>query len=453
MAIKVQKPVLVVGMSLSVALWLWQSLAHVTGEWGIGIAMTLGIIVWLFPRKQTESTTPVNISAKEIQLAITQVKEKIQQITQEAPQQDVTQLQMALKELSDNDNTRESLVVAIAGGKRVGKTTLKELLESNPPISHVKLIEEQEQKNLEADIILYMTDGDITATQWQQLKYYQSHHQRCLLLFNKQDQYTPEVKQEVLLQLKQRVAGMIGEEDIIACAVNPMAVKVRKYGNDGNVEQWWETPTADLGGLCDRLQYINTYQRTQLLLATTWRQAISLKQQSQQILHNIRKQQSLPIIEKYQWLSGATVGLNPVASIDLLATVAINAQMLVDLGAVYQHPLSLAQAQNATVTIGKMLLKLGLVEICTQSIATVLKTNLITYAAGGLLQGVSAAYLTRITGLSLIEYLQDSEPQGGLNLEKLGEKLKEVFNLHQKSDFIQGFVQAAIGKINYLRQH
>ena len=120
--------------------------------------------------------------------------------------------------------------------------------------------------------------------------------------------------------------------------------------------------------------------------------------------------------------------------------------MLVDLSGVYQQKFSLEQGQTAASTLGKLMVQLGLVELSTQAIAGILKSNAFTYAAGGALQGISAAYLTRIAGLSLVAYFQEQEAildtKEGFNLDRLTAKLKQVFQDNQRKAFLQGFVKA-----------
>ncbi len=101
-----------------------------------------------------------------------------------------------------------------------------------------------------------------------------------------------------------------------------------------------------------------------------------------------------PVIEQYQWIAAAAAFANPVPALDILATAAINAQMVMDLGNVYQQKFSLEQAQTVAGAMGSLMLKLGLVELSTKAVSTVLKSNAITFVAGGVVQGVSAAYLT-----------------------------------------------------------
>jgi uncharacterized protein (DUF697 family) len=139
---------------------------------------------------------------------------------------------------------------------------------------------------------------------------------------------------------------------------------------------------------------------------------------------------------------------------DLVATVAINAQMIHDLGAIYRQKFSLPQAQKVAATLGSVMLKLGLVELSTQAIAGLLKSNAITYLAGGCIQGISAAYLTRVAGLSLIEYFHSQEPNltlseaSPLAIERLTQILHRVFQQNQQLAFLQLFVNQAMDRVS-----
>jgi uncharacterized protein (DUF697 family) len=150
------------------------------------------------------------------------------------------------------------------------------------------------------------------------------------------------------------------------------------------------------------------------------------------------------VIEQYQWIAAAAAFANPVPALDILATAAINAQTIVDLGQIYQQKFSLEQAKIIASEMGSLMLKLGLVELSSRAIATVLKSHAATFIAGGLVQGISAAYLTRLAGWSLVEYFQQQEVTANstsrLNIEKLGQTLQKVFQQNQQMGFLQGFV-------------
>ena len=122
--------------------------------------------------------------------------------------------------------------------------------------------------------------------------------------------------------------------------------------------------------------------------------------------------------------------------------------MVMELGEFYQQKFSLEQAQTVASTMGSLMLKLGLVELSTKAVSTILKSNTITFVAGGVVQGISAAYLTRIAGLALIEYFQEQEiatnSGGPLNIEKLRQTLQNIFQKNHQTKFLQGFVKTGV---------
>jgi hypothetical protein len=136
----------------------------------------------------------------------------------------------------------------------------------------------------------------------------------------------------------------------------------------------------------------------------------------------------------------------------LLATTAISTQLVIDLGAIYQQKFSLDQAKTVAATLASQMLKLGLVELSTQTITGLLKSNAVTYVAGGAVQGISAAYFTRIAGLSLIEYFQSREGEnaaiGILNIDQLTKTLQAVFMQNQQVSFLQSFINQVASRLS-----
>jgi hypothetical protein len=470
MAVKLRKPILVAGIGISILLWLWDGLHEEiieVGEWGVLGAIALGMGFWMLQQKASRSKSLQLLSPlkrETVDRAIAQAEAAIAALATEAPDRDISSLKQQAAQLPESFN-RQTLQLAIAGGKKVGKTTLKQVLKSQKIAENIQWVETAafflsetdaddsaaKEIALASDLVLFLTTGDLTESERQILQQLRVSHQQIVLLFNKQDQYLPQEREEILQQLQQRVTKILPLENVIAIAAAPNPVKVRQHRDDGSVQEWMENPPAEIGALCDRLKQILTQQREQLIWGTTWREAMALKQQAKTILNELRRDRAIPVIEQYQWIAAAAAFANPVAALDLLATAAINAQMLVDLSDIYQQKFSLSQAQAASGTIGKLMVQLGLVELSTQTIGSLLKSNAMTYVAGGAVQGISAAYLTRLAGLSLIEYFQEQEigiaSGDGLNTEKLAQKLKQVFEQNQRGALLQGFVKGAVARL------
>ncbi|MEC4985487.1 MAG: DUF697 domain-containing protein [Oscillatoria sp. PMC 1068.18] len=468
-----QKPILVGGMGLSVTLWLWSSLHHAAidlGELGFLGAIATGGVFWLLQQKSPQNlflSQQLPVNKQIVAEAIASASATIDYLETEAPNIDTTNLKEQLAQLP-NSSQRQNLQLAITGGKSVGKTTLQQLLTTKEirkninfsETAAINAITDSEsnvtKKSLAADLVLFLTTGDLTESEYKLLQQLRTAKQRVLLIFNKQDFYVPEEQALILQQLCYRVKEIISPEDVIGISAAPAPEKVRKHQEDGSVTEYMEPQPPDFGDLNARLHSIIKSESQELILGTTWREARELQKQAKQILNEIRRSRALPIIEQYQWIAAAAAFANPVAALDLVAAAAVSGQMLVDLGAIYQQKFSLDQAKTAAGTIGKLMVQLGIVELTTQTIGSLLKSHVVTYFAGGAVQGVSAAYLTRIAGLSLIEYLQEQEISAksgeGFNLERLKGKIQKVFQENQRQAFLQGFATKAIGHLKPAKQ-
>jgi hypothetical protein len=478
MVVKLQRPILVGGLGLSFSLWMLNSWHHSivqVGEFGLLSAVAVGGGLWLFqqnrPKAGLEQLNGMVVERATVEKAIAKIEAIINQLAQEAenhPALETLREQVA-KLFFELD--RQEIKLAVTGGKSVGKSTVIQVLQQNLdklPHQNVETLhvtslhftetaplfrEAGDQSDVDilaevqkSDLVLFLSNGDLTDSEFQVLQQLKAANQPTLLVFNKQDQFLPDERASVLQSLKQRMSG-----NVVATAVSPIPVKVRKHEADGSVQEWMEQPAPDIQQLTQQLGEILAIQAQQLVLATTLRKAVLLKAEAKNWLNRTRCDRATPIIEQYQWIAAAAAFANPVPALDILATAAINAQMVMDLGNIYQQKFSLEQAQTVAGTMGSLMLKLGLVELSTKAVTTVLKSNAVTFVAGGLVQGVSAAYLTRVAGLSLVAYFEQQEialdSGNALNLDKLRQTLQNVFQQNQQIAFLQGFVKQGVKRL------
>ncbi|MEH2416885.1 YcjF family protein [Nostoc sp.] len=468
MVVKLQRPILVGGLGLSFSLWMldsWHDSIVQVGEFGLLSALAVGGGLWLFqqnrPKDSLEQLNGMLVERATVESAIAKAETVINQLAQEAEnhraletlREQVAQLLLELD--------RQEIKVAVTGGKSVGKSTLIQVLKQNVETRNFVSLEETAPLFREAgdnsdtdvlaevaksDFVLFLTNGDLTDSEFQALQQLKAANQPTILVLNKQDQYLADESASILLSLKQRMQG-----NVVATAASPISIKVRKHEADGSVQEWMEQPAPNIQQLRGQLGELVQQGRQRLVWVTTMRKAGLLKAEAKNWLNGTRRDRATPIIEQYQWIAAAAAFANPVPALDILATAAINAQMVMDLGNIYQQKFSLEQAQTVAGTMGSLMLKLGLVELSTKAISTVLKSNAITFVAGGVVQGVSAAYLTRVAGLSLVEYFQQQEiaidSGTGLNLENLRQTLQKVFGQNQQIGFLQGFVKQGMKRL------
>lgn len=464
-----RRPILVGGIGLSLALWLLDNLQHSISEWGevtlLGLMAAGAGFWWLQQRSlKTPSFTPTpHLATRETaQQAIAQAETALNLLAAETPNSDANQaLTTHLSQLTAQLD-RQTLHLSITGGKAVGKTSLLQALQSQWVPQQPQTLSFQETSplftqteanaNLPSDLVLFLIAGDITDSEFQTLSQLAAER-RVVLVWNKQDQYLPTQQSQISEQLRLRMQGILATEDVVATAASPTSLKVRQHQPDGTVQEWMENQTPQIQPLTQRLTQILAQESQPLIWANTARQAVTLKSQAKTLLNTARRDRALPLIEQYQWIAAAAAFANPVAALDLLATAAIGTQLVIDLGTIYQQKFSLDQAKTVAGTLASQMLKLGLVELSTQTLAGLLKTNTLTFVAGGLVQGVSAAYLTRIAGLSLIESFQAQDLQTPatdvntltLNLAKT---LQTVFKQNQQVTFLQSFIQQVTNRLS-----
>ncbi|MBV5257859.1 DUF697 domain-containing protein [Synechococcus moorigangaii CMS01] len=463
-----QKPILVGGLGLALffaVLGRWQGSIFDLGEWLFWGAIAWGgLLLWRQQKPQQIQDNPQNpLKKADVDQAIATAGQWVEALQVEVPDQDFSNFRRILAALKPEVH-RQQFNVVITGGRGTGKTTLLKHLqganlpctiqETPPLFTDLDSYDQTAQNQVfAADLVIFLVTGDLMASQWETLQHWHQARQTLLIAFNKQDQYQPEQRELILNQLRRHCVGAIAATRIVSITAAPQVVKVKKIQTDGTATEHFEQPDPDLQALHVQLKTLldNPEVQRQLHWSTIWRTARLTQHNAKQTLNQFRRTKALPILEKYQWLAAGATLANPVAALDLLATAAVTGQMIMDLGAIYQQTLSLSQAQAIATAIGKQMIQLGLVELSTQAIGGILKTNAITYIAGGAVQGVSAAYLTHIAGLSLIQYFQEQDPQSrgdALNFEKLGQILSTVFEQNRRSQFLGNFVKGTLQRLS-----
>ncbi len=477
MAVKLQRPILVGGIGLSLLLWLLDSVQNSVAEFG-GTAM-LGIMaaslgVWLLkrpkslpPQKPTIIPSPTKEAAEKAIALLTTTIDKLSLEVEginksEKIGNDISQLRQKVTTLAQ-ELERQELSIVVTGNQGVGKTALTEILKSqwistnSPKVEVTDITWQSEWITINEDtqllplspydLILFLTTGDLIDSEFQALSKLTTLGQRFILIWNKQDLYLPDQKPQIIQKLKETLSTIYSEENLVVISARPNSIKVRKYQQDGTIQESIEKPLPEISGLTEKLNQILEQEKEKLVWATTKRKAEIVRLEAKNILNQIRKELAIPIIEQYQWIAAATAFANPVPALDLLATAAINAQLIVDLSAIYEQKISLEQGKQVAGTMAELMLKLGLVELSTKTLTTLLKSNTVTFVAGGAIQAVSAAYLTRVAGISLVEYFPTQKDSNSVNIEKLGKIIQSVFSKTQENNFLKSFVPLVMSHV------
>lgn len=288
----------------------------------------------------------------------------------------------------------------------------------------------------QADLLLFVIDNDLRQSEYYPLRTLVELGKRSLLVFNKIDLYTEEDQQVILDQLKERVQDFIHPSDIVAIAANPQQIELK----NGEIV----TPEPDILPLIKRLAAILRAEGEDLIADNILLQSQRLGEEARKLIDRQRKRQADKIIDRYQWIGAGVIVVTPLPVVDMLATAAVNAQMVMELGQVYGCEINSDRGKELALSLGKTLVSLGIVKGAIELLARALQFHVATYIVGKAIQGVTAAYLTRIAGKSFVEYFRHDQDWGDGGITEVVQK---QFQLSRKDEFLKAFVSDAINRV------
>ncbi|MDJ1176265.1 YcjF family protein [Roseofilum capinflatum] len=288
----------------------------------------------------------------------------------------------------------------------------------------------------QADLLLFVVDNDLRQSEYEPLQALAQIGKRSLLVFNKTDLYTDEDRERILSELRHRVQGLMSSGDVLAIAANPQAAVLPS----GDLV----VPDPIILPLIRRLAAVLRAEGEDLVADNILMQASALGEDARRILDTQRKRQADKTVEQFQWIGAGAIAVTPLPVVDLLATAAVNAQMVVELGRIYGCELNMERGRELALSLAKTLTSLGIVEGALKLVTTALQLNVATFIVGKAIQGVTAAYLTRIAGKSFIEYFRQDQDWGDGGITEV---VQRQFKLNKRDEFVKAFIQDAIERV------
>ncbi|WP_416674575.1 YcjF family protein [Egbenema bharatensis] len=288
----------------------------------------------------------------------------------------------------------------------------------------------------EADLLLFVIDNDLRQSEWTTLRSLVQIGKRSIVVFNKIDLY-PEADLQILLdRLQDRLHPLIPSEDLVAVAANPQAITLES----GETLR----PDPEIIPLLRRMVMILRSEGEDLIADNLLFQAQQLGEAARELIDAERLKQAEKVVERFQWIGAGVVSAMPIPVVDILAAAAVNAQMVVEIGRVYDCEMNIERGKELAVSLTKTLISLGLVRGATEIFAIAMQTNVATFVIGRAVHGATAAYLTRIAGKSFIEYFRQDQNWGDGGITEV---VQEQFRLNQRDEFMKVFVKQAIDRV------
>lgn len=272
-----------------------------------------------------------------------------------------------------------------------------------------------------ADLVLLVVDGPLRASEFELLEKLAEMEKRILVCLNKEDWYSAESRGRLVGQLTEQVSEFVSAADVLAVRSQPVErTRVRIMAGGEEATETVEVP-ADISELATRMLQVVDRDGKDLLLANLLLQSRGLVEEARSKVKESLDKEAWSIVDAYMWGAGGAAALSPFPLVDLAAGFAISTKMVVDLAKIYKQPVDLDMAVNLLGQLGKNLIAILGVSAVTPAVTSAVGSMLKTVPgagtiAGGLMQGVVQAVITRWIGAIFIAYFRNEmqTPEGGL---------------------------------------
>ncbi len=295
---------------------------------------------------------------------------------------------------------------------------------------------EARQRASRADLMVVVVDCDLRASELEVISSLANLGKRLLLVLNKCDLRGEEEERRLLAQLRGRCKGLLEAEDVISCSAAPQSLP-----RPGKRPL---QPPAEVDNLLRRLASVLHADGEELLADNILLQCRHLGDAGRQLLDRQRQHEARQCVDRYSWISGGVVAATPLPGVDLLGTAAVNAQMVMEVARVYGVQLTRNRAQELAVSVGRTLAGLGIVKGGVAIIGTALSVNLPTLLLGRAVQGVAAAWLTRVAGASFITYFQQDQDWGDGGMQEV---VQRHYDLNRRESSLERFLTTALRRV------
>jgi small GTP-binding protein len=288
----------------------------------------------------------------------------------------------------------------------------------------------------QADLLLLVVDGDLRAAELEVFDALAALGKRLLLVLNKADLRGQEEERRLLALLRRRSQGRIAAEDVLAASAAPQSLP-RPGGKPLQ-------PPPEIDALLRRIAQVLHSDGEELIADNILMQSRRLSEAGRQLLAAQRCSDAEGVVERYAWISAGVLAVTPLPGVDLLATAAVNAQMVVEIGRIYGVNLSKSAAQELAVCVGRTLASLGVIKGGLSLISTALSLSLPALLLSRAVQAVGAAWLTRVAGRSFITYFSQDQDWGDGGMQEV---VQRQYDLNRRDAAVRSFLEAALSRV------
>ena len=300
-----------------------------------------------------------------------------------------------------------------------------------------------------SDLVIFVVDGDITDSERRALRTLLAQGRPVVVALNKSDLYTAPELERLLAAVREKTAGLVKPEDVLAVAAQPRPRQVVEIDESGRETTSTRARDPDIDKLRLRLWEIFENEGKTLAALNASLFASDLSDQVGRRILKARREIGDKLVRTYCVAKGVAVAFNPIPVADLFAAAFIDVGMVVHLSRVYDLPLSRREAGSlVSVIVAEAAALMGTVW-ALHFVSSALKigtAGLSTVVTAGA-QGAIAYYSTYVVGKIAAEYLAKGKSWGEGGPKSVVEKILDSLDRDTVLKEAKKEIQARLGLI------
>lgn len=255
----------------------------------------------------------------------------------------------------------------------------------------------------QADVILFVLDGDLSESQKQQLEIIAQPNKPIIVVLNKADLYTHDEIERLKASIKDKTKHI--NTQIVAVSADPRERTIIIEMADGSRQEKIESPPAHIDELKQLIWELLEKEGKTLTALNASLFAGEVSENIARKVIEVRKTAGQKIIRTYCMAKGIGVAFNPIPVADLLFAAGLDVAMIRQLSKLYGLSLGKVEATKLTTTIMAQLAVLmgavwgvNLLSSAMKTVSAGLSTTITATAQGSL-----AYYATYLVG-QIAEY-------------------------------------------------
>ncbi len=265
-----------------------------------------------------------------------------------------------------------------------------------------------------ADILLFVLDGDLTASQLEHLRRLANTGKPLIVVLNKADLYTETEQQALLQSIREKTAGLVTPEFIVTASAAPRPHTVMREDPSGRWHEHQETPPVAVDAVKQAIARILRHEGHALGALHASLFAGQVAERMAGDITRLRAEAAEKTITTYALAKAVAVAFNPIPVADVVMAAGIDIGMIHKLSRVYGLPLTRTDAGKLAVTISAQLAALlgtawgiNLASAALKTVSAGLSTTL-TAAS----QGTLAYYASYLLGKMAQDYFHRGKSWG-----------------------------------------